>query len=107
MMPADAVPSEAEIGSLARRLAEAYQGLVAARRELMQEGSDEAERQVRAADDPEWQHRAITEPVDQVSWWSLSPLIETDPEAGWAVWERVKAEALDELMSGNRAAASS
>ena len=38
-----------------------------------------------------------------MSWW-LSALMESDPEAGWAVWERVKAEASDELASGHRAA---
>ena len=31
-------------------------------------------------------------------------MIEADPEAGWAVWERVKAAAFDELASGHRAA---
>ena len=70
----------------------------------LKESAEEADRRVRADDDPEWQREAMTEPADQVSWWSLSPLIEADPEAGWAVWERVKAEAAEELESGHRAA---
>ena len=44
------------------------------------------------------------EPADQVSWWELSGLAERDPEAVAKVWERVKAEASDELSSGMRAA---
>jgi hypothetical protein len=104
--PTMPVPTDAEIGSLARRLAAAYAALVASRRELVKESVDEAEHQVRASDDPEWQRRALNEPADEVSWWSLTPLIEADPEAGWAVWKRVLAEASDELVSGHRAALS-
>src|SRR5215216_3971372 len=104
--PTTLVPTDAEIGSLARRLAVAYAALVASRRELVKESLDEAEHQVRAVDDPEWQRRALSEPADEVTWWSLTPLIEADPEAGWAVWARVKAEAADELASGHRAAQS-
>src|SRR5437763_780247 len=98
------IVTDAEISSVAQRLASAYGALVASRREYFKESVDEAERKVRADDDPEEQRRAIGEPAEEVSWWSLTPLIEADPEAGWAVWERVKAEARDELASGHRAA---
>jgi hypothetical protein len=98
------VVTDAEISTVAQRLASAYGALVAARREQLKETPEEADRQVRAVDDPDWQRRALSEPSDEVSWWSLTPLIEADPEVGWAVWERVKAEARDELESGHRAA---
>jgi hypothetical protein len=97
-------PTDAEISSLVRRLAAAYAANVGWRIQELKETAEEAERRTRAADDPEQQLRALSEPSDQVSWWTLSPLIEADPEAGWAVWERVKAEASDELASGHRAA---
>lgn len=99
-----AVLAEAEIGSLARRFARAYEALVEERRKLLSEGGEEAARRVRADDDPKRQRRALAQPADEVTWHSLIPLLEADPEAGWAVWERVKREALEELASGHRAA---
>jgi hypothetical protein len=99
-----AVPADAEIGSLARRLAQAYASLVASRRELFKEGAEEATRRVRAEGDPEWQRRALSEPADEVSWWSLTLLIEADPEVAGGVWDHVKQEARAELESGHRAA---
>ena len=53
---------------------------------------------------PRERQRAISEKADQVSWFSLSALIEAEPEAGWAVRARVRAEAAEELASGHRAA---
>jgi hypothetical protein len=97
-------PTDAEVGVLARRLAATYAANVKWRMRELKESADEADRQVRAYDDPKEQRRALTEPADEVSWWSLSSLIEAEPEAGWVVWERVKAEAADELASGHRAA---
>jgi hypothetical protein len=93
-----------EVSVLARRLGAAYAANVRWRMVELKEGADEADRRVRAADDPEWQTRALSEPSDEVSWGALSTLIEANPEAGWAVWERVKAEASEELTSGHRAA---
>jgi len=97
-------PTDAEIGVLARRLADAYAVNVRWRMQELKESAEEADRQVRAHDDPEKQRRALTEPSEQVSWGMLSSLIEAEPEAGWAVWARVKAEASEELESGHRAA---
>src|SRR6266567_1551456 len=82
-----------EIVMVARSLAQAYAAPVRWRREELTESADEADGQIHATDDPEWQRRAINEPADEVSWFSLTPLIEADPEAAWAVWERVKEEA--------------
>lgn len=97
-------PSDQEIGSVVRRLAAAYAANVDWRMRELKESAEEADGRVRAVDDTEEQRRALSEPADEVSWWSLSALIEADPEAGWAVWERVKAEAQEELLSGHRAA---
>jgi hypothetical protein len=100
---ASQAPTDAEIGVIARRLAAAYEANIRWRMTELKETADEADRRTRTADDPEAQLCALDEPADQVSWWTLSPLIEANPEAGWAVWERVKAEAYDELVSGHRA----
>ena len=97
-------PTDAEIDTVARRLAAAYEGNIRWRMKELKESAEDADRRIRAVDDPEWQHRALTETSDQVSWWSLSQLIEAEPDTGWAVWERVKAEASEELLSGHRAA---
>jgi len=97
-------PTEAEIGTVVRRLADAYAANIRWRMTELNETGAEADRRVRAADDPEWQRRAVDEASDQVSWWDIGNLMESDPGAGWAVWERVKAEAYDELVSGHRAA---
>ena len=97
-------PTDAEIAVLARRLADAYAANVRWRMRELKESAEEAAKKTNLADDPEEQFRALSEPSDQVSWWTLSPLIEADPEAGWAVWERVKADAAEELQSGHRAA---
>jgi hypothetical protein len=101
---ASAVPNDAELGVVARRLAAAYEANIRWRMKELKESAEEADRRTLAADDAEAQLRALGEPADEVSWYTLSPLIEADPKAGWAVWERVKAEAYDELVSGHRAA---
>jgi len=93
-----------EVSSLARVLADAYQRQVAWRRKELAEELPEADRRVRARDDPHGQQQAPDVPSDQVSWSSLIPLIEANPEAAWAIWDVVKAEAAEELASGHRAA---
>jgi hypothetical protein len=97
-------PTDPEIDTVARRLAAAYEANIRWRMKELNESAEEADRRVQAAHDPEWRNRALTQPTDQVSWGSLASLSEADPEAAWAIWERVKAEAADELASGHRAA---
>jgi hypothetical protein len=104
LAPTDATSHDQEIGSIVRRLVSSYEGSLRWRLRGLREIPEEADRKVRAVDDPEEQRRALTEPADQVSWRSLLQLIEADPEAGWVVWEHVKQEASDELLSGHRAA---
>ena len=101
---ADPSPIEAEVAVLARLLADAFAANVRWRMKQLTESTAEAERQVRGADDPAWQREAMGEPSEQVSWFSLSRLIEADPAAGWSIWDRVRAEAHEELVSGHRAA---
>ncbi len=53
---------------------------------------------------PEFQQRALTDPPEYVSFSALGDLAEHDPAPALAAWQRVKAAAYDELMSGHRAA---
>src|SRR5215210_7881263 len=104
---ASQAPTDAEIGVVVRRLAAAYEGNLRWRMRELKETAEEADRRARALDAPEHLSRVIdaaTEsPADQVSWSMISTMIESDPEAGWAVWERVKDGASEELESGHRA----
>jgi hypothetical protein len=102
--PAPAETSAAEIGSLAREMAAAYARMVTFNREQLHMSAEQADATVRRKDDPEWIQRALSQPPDQVSWFALSTLIEQSPEAGLAAWERIKAEARDELASAHRVA---
>src|SRR5687768_3698668 len=43
-------------------------------------------------------------PPDEVRWWGLEELARRDPELAIRRWEGMKAEALEELRSGHRAA---
>lgn len=97
-------PSEAEISSVARRLAASYEANLRFRMRDLHETAEDADRVVRQAYGPDRHEEMLNEPSDQVSWFAISSLIEADPEAGWGVWERVKAEAAEELASGHRAA---
>ncbi len=92
-----------EVGSLARELVRGYAELVESYRRSW--GITQAEADAKAGEgDGAWTERYLTEPPDQLSWWSLAKLLEHDPEKGAAAWARVKAEARKELRSGHRAA---
>jgi hypothetical protein len=94
----------AEAGSLAREMARAYAGAVDFYRAQME--LDLAEADAKARQVTGWdEEKALTADPDQVFWGTLSRLMEGDPEKGLAAWERLKAEARDELASGHRAAA--
>ena len=102
--PTAAELAAAEITTLSRELAGGYLRLLAWYRKEMNLSLEEADTKARAFDEAEWAHRAADEPPDQVSWAGLSALVEHYPEEGWAAWERIKAAARDELVSGHRAA---
>jgi hypothetical protein len=48
--------------------------------------------------------RALNGPPDQVSWFDLHLVAQTDPDRAAARWEEIKQAALDELRTGYRAA---
>ena len=99
-----AVRDDRELGTLAREMGKAYARTAAFYMSDMGKDSKQAEELARNLGGPNNQAAVADEPADQVSWWNLSGLAERDPEAAAQVWERVKAEARDELSSGHRAA---
>ena len=48
--------------------------------------------------------RTLHGPPDQVSWFDLHGIAQTDPDRATARWEEIKRAALDELRTGHRAA---
>jgi hypothetical protein len=48
--------------------------------------------------------RVMETPSDQISWSTLGRLAEHDPETAEAAWQRIRAAAQEELVSGHRAA---
>ena len=97
-------PSRAEAGSLAREMARAYVQMVRLHRERLDLSAAEAD--ARAGDLAAYDaERVVDAPPDEVSWFSLGRAAEHDPARAQAAWERIGAEARDELASGHRAAA--
>jgi hypothetical protein len=92
----------AEVGSVARELADAYRNRVEwYRREY---GDKWAEAFAdREAMDVDFKRRAVTAPPDQVTFSDLADLTTVDPGAARETWQRVKREARDELTAGHRA----
>jgi hypothetical protein len=95
----------AEVGSLARELADAYRNRIEWYRNNYGDKWAEAflDREAVSVD---FKRRAVTDPPDQVSYSSLSDLATVDPEAARSAWQRVKQTARNELASGHRAALS-
>jgi hypothetical protein len=48
--------------------------------------------------------RIFDDPPDQISWWDFTLVTEQDPELGQELWDRLKANAREELQTGMRAA---
>lgn len=104
-VPAARVESGDEVLSVARELARGYATLVESYRESWGITHAEADAKARGdGHDRSWVEKYLTDPPDQLSWWSLSSLVEHDSDKGFAAWERVKQEARRELASGHRAA---
>ncbi len=94
-----------ELGSLARELGRAYDELIASYRRSW--GIDAAEAIEKARTPRERAlEMAETDPPDQLSWYTLTAVMEHDPGAGLAAWHRVKDQARQELRSGHRTAQS-
>jgi len=105
--PADelAPPSDAdEAGSLAQEMARAYREAATFYRDLAKATPADADAQARASFTPADQERVAAKPADQVGWWDISRLAESDPDAAATLWRRVRRQARSELASGHRAA---
>src|SRR5919199_5011085 len=102
-----AVPGPAMVGEahgLAREMAQAYKRMVAFYRDDMKLPPLEADAKAREPMAAERREQLLASPQNQVSWYALNSLAEHDPDAAWAVWERLKRDAQAELASGHRAA---
>ncbi len=93
----------AEAGSVARAMAAAYHRMVTYYCRELKRTPDEAHIQATDAGDEQYQQQLLGKPPDQYSWWELNLLAEKSPDVAHGVWERLKAEAVDELESGHRA----
>ncbi len=103
--PAYAPEPADETGSLARELGRAYGELVADYKRLWRIETAEAIEKARTPRERALE-MAATDPPEQLSWHTLSTVMEHDPGAARAAWERVKDAARRELRSGHRAAQS-
>ncbi len=89
----------AEVQVLAGELGRAYKRTIDFYRTRMQMTPEAA-----IAHASELYSDVLTEPSDQVGWMGLSRLAEHDPDAAYALWQRIKQEARAELDTGHRAA---
>ncbi len=99
-----AVEEHDEMESLARELAAAYAHRVAFYRTEYKLEHAEAQERAEVRHDAAFRQRAIKASPDQVTYSALQDLANHDPAQALAAWQRVKAAARDELMSGHRAA---
>ncbi len=93
-----------EIESLARELGAAYARRIRFYRNEYKLELAEAQERADMRHDLEFRRRALTDPPEQVNYLALEDLADLDPAQAVAAWQRVKAAAHDELMSGHRAA---
>lgn len=101
MMPTPDPAPASEAGSLAREMSRAVVQM-AAYYERTGMSTSQAAAQARALTE-DTKHVGET-PPDQISWSTLGRLAEHEPEAAQSVWQRIRTEAHDELVSGHRAA---
>lgn len=99
--PAFAPEPADETGSLARELGRAYGELVADYKRLWRIETAEAIETARTPRERALE-MAATDPPEQLSWHTLSTVMEHDPGAALAAWGRIKDEAGKELRSGHR-----
>jgi hypothetical protein len=93
-----------ETESLARELGAAYARRIKFyRTEYKLEAADAQER-ANIRHDLEFRQRALTDPPEQVTYLALEDIADLDPALAVAAWQRVKAAARDDVMSGHRAA---
>lgn len=90
-----------EVGSVAREMGRAYGELVADYKRLWRIETAEAIEKARTPRERALE-LAATDPPDQLSWHTLSSVMEHDPGAALAAWGRIKDAAGKELRSGHR-----
>jgi hypothetical protein len=92
-----------ELGSLAQELARGYAELIESYRRSWGIGTAEAEEKARTP-----RERALelvrTDPPEEITWWSLSVVMEHDPAAAMEAWKRITTAARQEWRSGHRTA---
>ncbi len=93
-----------EVESLARELGAAYARRIAFYRNEYKLELAEAQERAEMRHDPEFRQRGLTDPPDQVTYSALEDLADQDPAQALAAWQRVKAAAREDLMSGHRGA---
>src|SRR5688572_20091904 len=93
-----------EVMALGKSMSLAYRQMVKFYQTQMQLTAAEADAKTRELAEGEYRERILNAPADQVSWFDFNALAEEDSDAAHALWERVKEESLDELVSGQRAA---
>lgn len=99
--PTSPIPSDPR--SYARELGEAHASQVAFHRRHLGMSPQEADAAATNANALQTEY-VETSPADQVSWIGLSSVMAANPELVQRTLDRIRAEADDELRSGNRAA---
>ncbi len=89
----------AEVQVLAAELGRAYRQTIDFYRTRMQMTPEAATAQA-----SELYRDVLTDPSEQIYWMGLSRLAEHDPDAAYALWQRIKQDARAELDTGVRAA---
>jgi hypothetical protein len=99
--PTEPVPN-AEAGPLAREMAQGLWDMVDS---YVNCGlsREEASAKVREPAHPDYLEIVLSRPPDEVSWFELENLLQSDPERAMQRWEEIKQAALEELRSGHRA----
>ena len=94
-----------EVLSLAHEMSRAYAEMVRYYKKRYGVTAAEADQKVHELlDMGAGKELALTQPPDQVTWWSMGELTGEDPEKAVKAWARLKAEARAELASGHRTA---
>ncbi len=93
-----------ELESLSRELGAAYARRIAFYRNEYKLELAEAQERAELRHNPEFRQRGLTDPPDQVTYSALEDLADKDPAQALVAWQRIKAAAHDDLMSGHRAA---
>ena len=104
-LPSETTTTPGEARVLARKAAAAYRDMVEEYKKEYQLAHQEAVARVEEPDPPNHLESVLHGPPDEVSFFDLERLGERDPERMLTRWDEVKQAALEELQSGDRAAA--